>query len=215
MAKSWLYIVALILGVFLVSCASKHSIVPSPSLPTALSTTSSVEHVPTLDETSTNDSRNTSLTKPLGGREDTESIIPSTAKPVLTQNPTAIPTPSSTGRVETIIPVDGVLTSIVVSDVPHFDVHKSLSETLASRGPGLVYSRLLRLKTDHDISQPSLMLERDLCNSWEMIDLVTYRFDLKPNVLWQDIPPVNGRVLNAHDLIASYERQRTSGWPNA
>ncbi|MEI4878468.1 ABC transporter substrate-binding protein, partial [Klebsiella pneumoniae] len=32
---------------------------------------------------------------------------------------------------------------------------------------------------------------------------------------WQNIPPVNGRALTADDVIYSYDRQRTKGYPNA
>lgn len=88
---------------------------------------------------------------------------------------------------------------------------------MTALGPGIVYSRLLRLRTGPEdlIAQPSLLLECELCESWEMVDPLTYRFTLREGVLWQDIDPVNGRELVAEDLAFSYERQRTPGWPNA
>ena len=42
---------------------------------------------------------------------------------------------------------------------------------------------------------------------------MTYVFHLRPDVYWQDIYPVEGRQLVADDLVFSYERMRTPGWP--
>lgn len=109
----------------------------------------------------------------------------------------------------------GTLTAIAMTNIPHRDVHRTVSETLSSRGPGIVYSRLLRLRMNHSIAQPSLLLECDLCESWEMSDPFTYRFHLRPGVLWHDLPPVDGRRLTAEDLAFSYQRQRSHGLPNA
>ena len=92
-----------------------------------------------------------------------------------------------------------------------------MQPTLTSLGPGIVYSRLLRLRSgpEDEVPLPSLLLECDLCESWEMVDPWTYRFELRKGVRWQNIPPVNGRELVAEDVVFSYERQRTAGWANA
>ena len=89
------------------------------------------------------------------------------------------------------------------------------SRRLTSLGPGIVYSRLLRLRTgpEEELPQPSLLLECDLCQSWELTDAHTYLFELREGVLWQDIDPVNGRELVVEDVVYSYERQRAPG-PN-
>ncbi len=102
-------------------------------------------------------------------------------------------------------------------NVPHLDVHQLVQETLTSLGPGIVYSRLLRLRTgaEDELSQPSLQLECELCEWWEVVDPLSYRFELRKGVLWQDISPVKGRELVADDLVFSYERLRTPGWDNA
>ena len=101
------------------------------------------------------------------------------------------------------------------ADVEHFDVHQDVSAALAARGPGVAYSRMLRLSTGAEVDQPSLLLECDLCESWELVSPLTYEFRLRDNVRWQDLPPVNGRKLSAQDVVFSYERQRTAGWPNS
>ena len=102
-----------------------------------------------------------------------------------------------------------------LADIPHRDVHQAVQETLTSLGPGLAYSRLLRLRTGPEQALPSLLLECDLCLSWKMTSDLGYEFQLRTDVQWQDIPPVNGRLLVAEDLVFSYERMRTPGWPNA
>ena len=82
-------------------------------------------------------------------------------------------------------------------------------------GPGLAYSRLLKLRSGPEADQPILLLECDLCLSWELTPDFAYEFHLRPDVRWHDIPPVNGRPLVADDIVFSYERLRTPGWPSA
>ena len=65
------------------------------------------------------------------------------------------------------------------------------------------------------VPQPSLLLECELCESWQMLDPLSYRFQLRKGIRWQDIPPVNGRELTAQDLVFSYDRQSTPGWANS
>ena len=140
--------------------------------------------------------------QPTPAPEPTAAAIP---KPSPT--PVAPPPPSGV--------TGGSLTIAGLADIPHRDVHQAVQETLTSLGPGLAYSRLLRLRTGPEQALPSLLLECDLCLSWEMTSDLGYEFRLRPDVHWQDISPVNGRQLVAEDLVFSYERLRTPGWPNA
>jgi peptide/nickel transport system substrate-binding protein len=48
-----------------------------------------------------------------------------------------------------------------------------------------------------------------------MVDPVTFLFQLREGVRWQNLAPVHGRRLTASDIVYSYDRQRTQGWPNA
>ena len=129
--------------------------------------------------------------------------------------PQAVPSDSSVlGEAEQATPRQGghlILASM--ADFPHRDVHQDNQETLAALGPGLAYSRLLRLNTGREVEQPSLILECDLCASWELAPDLSYVFRLRPDVHWQDTSPVNGRQLVADDLVFSYQRMRTAGWP--
>ena len=73
----------------------------------------------------------------------------------------------------------------------------------------------MRFQWGEDVELPSLEVECELCESWEMEDDRTFVFRLRRDVRWQDIPPVNGRLLTAEDIVYSYNRQRGAGWPNA
>jgi len=108
----------------------------------------------------------------------------------------------------------GALTVASKADIPHRDVHQEVQETLTAMGPGLAYSRLLRLRSGHG-DQPNMLLECDLCQSWELSRDLSYVFNLRPGIRWQNIAPVNGRALTAGDVVFSLDRLRTPGWPNA
>ena len=130
-----------------------------------------------------------------------------TAMPVPTPTPVVAPSPGGSAG--------GTLTLVSAADIPHRDVHQVRQETLAALGPGLAYSRLLRLRTGPLVEQPSLMLECDLCESWRLTSDFAYEFQLRPNVRWQNLNPVDGRPLVAGDLVYSYQRMETEGWPHA
>ncbi|MCH2511881.1 MAG: ABC transporter substrate-binding protein [Dehalococcoidia bacterium] len=109
----------------------------------------------------------------------------------------------------------GALTVVAAAQIPHRDVHQEVQETLTALGPGLAYSRLLRLRSGEGSNQPNLLLECDLCESWELNEDLAYVFKLRPGIFWQNVAPVNGRALNAQDIVFSLDRLKTPGWPNA
>ena len=144
---------------------------------------------------------------------------PTVPPPTPTLRPTATPAPTPT-PVPAKNPAPkgergGTLRVAGFADVPHRDVHQTVQETLTSLGPGLAYSRLMRLRPGPEGDQPNLLLECDLCLSWELTPDFAYEFQLRPGVTWQEVPPVNGRPLVAEDIVFSYERLRTPGWPSA
>ena len=147
--------------------------------------------------------------------------IPSTTTPTEMPRPT-IPPPHSIPTVTPIaeqnhrIPTGlsgGSLTIANSAHTPDFDVHQTHQKTLSTLGPGLAYSRLLRIKTGPRVMQPSLILECDLCQSWKINSDFSYEFLLPSTTRWQNISPVNGRNLVASDLIYSYNRLETESWP--
>ena len=138
---------------------------------------------------------------PLPGTTDSNGV------PLPTPTPVIAPAPSgSTG---------GTLTIVAAAEIPHLDVHQEVQETLTALGPGLAYSRLLRLKSGQGSNQPNLLLECDLCQSWHLNDDLAYVFTLRPDIRWQNLPPVNGRTLVSDDIVFSLNRLKTKGWPNA
>ena len=124
-------------------------------------------------------------------------------------SPTAVVAPAPSGS------FGGTLNVVAAAEIPHRDVHQEVQETLTALGPGLAYSRLLRLRSGQGSNQPNLLLECDLCQSWELNEDLAYVFQLRPGIKWQNIAPVNGRTLTAQDIVFSLDRLKTPGWPNA
>ncbi len=147
--------------------------------------------------------------------EPTPSVAPTENADAPTVSATAAPVVSRPASTLPAGQYGGHIVALARADVAHLDVHQDVSPTLAARGPGVAYSRMLRLRTGEEISQPSLLLECDLCESWRLEGDLVYEFRLRENVHWQDLPPVNGRKLSAQDVVFSYNRQRTSEWPNS
>ena len=146
---------------------------------------------------------------------------PSPVAPTATPSPAPVAT--ATARRPTVAPTPtpapgadgGVLNLAVRHAAPHLDVHQEVSPALSTWGPGIVYSRLLRLRAGPDVELPTLAVECELCESWRMEDATTMVFTMRQDVRWQEAAPVNGRVLTAEDVAYSYDRQRRPGWPNA
>ncbi len=139
---------------------------------------------------------------------------PADLAPVPSQaEPAALPTLTApeSGKIRR----GGSLVVAAMADYPHRDVHQDYQETLAALGPGLAYSRLLRLSSGREVAQPSLTLECDLCESWELTPDMSYVFRLRPDVYWHNLAPGSSRQLVADDLVFSYRRMRTPGWPGA
>ena len=131
-----------------------------------------------------------------------------TATPSAT--PTVIPSPAS------LVPPEdlqrgGVLRFAVPEGPPHLDPHLTVSGGLLTWGAGLSYSRLFKFDTTGDRS----IVVCDLCASWEQSTPVTFLIKLRNDVRWQNLPPLNGRKLNAHDVVFSLNRQATLNFPNA
>ena len=131
-------------------------------------------------------------------------------------NALSLPIPQPTAVVSIAPPGanGGALTVASQSEIPHKDVHQEVQETLTAMGPGLAYSRLLRLRSGKS-GQPNLLLECDLCQSWRLSNDLSYIFNLRPGIRWQDIAPLNGRALTADDVVFSLNRIKTPGWPNS
>ncbi len=100
-------------------------------------------------------------------------------------------------------------------NIAHQDVHQDVSPALSTWGPGISYSRLMRLKSGPDTPIPSLGLECDICEDWVMESATSYLFSIRDDARWHNIAPVGGRSLNADDVIFSYQRQGNPDYPNS
>ncbi len=151
----------------------------------------------------------------VSSEEAPPSPTPTEAAPTTSPTATAPPVISQPSSTLPAGEYGGHIVALARADVKHLDVHQDVSPTLAARGPGVAFSRMLRLRTGEEVVQPSLLLECDLCESWRLDADMVYEFRLRDNVHWQDLPPVNGRKLSAQDVVFSYNRQRTAGWANS
>jgi ABC-type transport system substrate-binding protein len=91
------------------------------------------------------------------------------------------------------------------------DPHQTVSSGLLSWGPGLAYSRLFKF----DTSGGDPVVVCDLCSSWEQSAPLTFSIKLREDVVWQNLPPLNGRPLTAQDVVFSLNRQSSPTDPNA
>ena len=78
--------------------------------------------------------------------------------------------------------------------------------------PNMVYNRLLGMAGGVNKDPFSIELEPELASSWERTpDGVTFRFGLRDDVYWQNVPPLNGRKFVAEDARFALERYRYEG----
>ncbi|NEK57675.1 ABC transporter substrate-binding protein [Geodermatophilus sabuli] len=78
---------------------------------------------------------------------------------------------------------------------------ESIDPSLMQIMSGTVYSKLLEV----DPEAEGFALKGDLATEWEVSeDGLTYTFQLRDDVVWQDIAPVNGRAFTADDVVATF-----------
>src|SRR5215510_9515505 len=93
-------------------------------------------------------------------------------------------------------------------DPPHFDPHLTIS--YKTHIPyTFTHSRLIKHKAGPGVPPGTFPLEGDLAESWTQPSPNVYVFKLRRGVRWHNKPPVNGRELNADDVVYSIERFRT------
>jgi peptide/nickel transport system substrate-binding protein len=108
----------------------------------------------------------------------------------------------------------GTLSYYLIGNPPSLDPQRTTAAP-AFRTVGGVYSRLFRFKTSHDPSvAESKEPESDLAMSAESPDALTWTVKLRPNAKFHDIAPVNGHLVEAEDVKASYLRAIDPKNPN-
>ncbi len=146
-------------------------------------------------------------TPSISGPEATKS--PTTQSTALT---TSTPTPIPTENISFTPIQGGVLTVASVAEMSHRDIHQESQYALSSLGPGISYSRLLKIETGPNIDRHSLTLVCDLCKTWTMEDDFSYEFHIRDDVYWHPNRDMRNRRLSANDLEYSYNRIMTKGW---
>lgn len=71
-----------------------------------------------------------------------------------------------------------------------------------------IYNQLTRLKMEFDADLDKAEPQGELAEKWEQPDATTLTFKLRQGVKFQDIAPVNGRVLNAEDVKYTFDNYR-------
>jgi peptide/nickel transport system substrate-binding protein len=104
----------------------------------------------------------------------------------------------------------GILTVNDSSDSPSLDPHKTGSAYTHLQVSGIVYSKLLEFETGRDIEYGSMGVRGDLAETWDVSeDGKTWTFNLRKNVTWQNVAPVNGRAFTSADVACTIERIQT------
>lgn len=118
----------------------------------------------------------------------------------------ASPTPASAGQPKR----GGTLTVADNLDPQHLDPHTLITPAIVNFY-SLASNRLLRVKGGPSVSPTSYELEPDVATALpEQPDQLTYIFKLKPGINWQNLPPVDGRPLDAADFKFTIDRIGTN-----
>ena len=101
----------------------------------------------------------------------------------------------------------------VTGALPHRDMHRVVSEWATLYGPGTSYGRLMKFSLG-SAGAPSLAVECDLCESWRIVDELTFEFDIDPAAAWQPGENFEPRPVTPQDVVFSMNRLRTPGFPH-
>lgn len=105
----------------------------------------------------------------------------------------------------------GVMRIATPADPPSLDPIKDPSyQTMYA--VGYSYSKLIDYKFGKDVPYGTDELEGDLAESWEVSeDGLTWTFQLRQGVKWQNVAPVNGREFTAADVVCTIEEIKERG----
>lgn len=105
----------------------------------------------------------------------------------------------------------GRLTLSYAPDMANYDPSIAIRSESTHFSP-IAYESLLGYKSGPGMEYMDTALEPRLAERWEVSsDARTYTFHLRKEVKFGDLPPVNGRELNANDVKFSYEYYSRTG----
>jgi peptide/nickel transport system substrate-binding protein len=99
------------------------------------------------------------------------------------------------------------LQSYMAREPATLDVGSSDVSTTHTFG-GYYFSRLLKIKSGPGVDYGAMLPDGDLAESWDSSDGLTWTFKLRPNARMQNVPPLNGRPVDADDVLMSWQRFR-------
>jgi peptide/nickel transport system substrate-binding protein len=131
-----------------------------------------------------------------------------------TESQSAAPAETSAGSANRAPQRGGTYNFYQISNPPTLDPQRTTSY-FTQQPVGAVYSRLLRVKTGPDPKAAEANdVEGDLAAGAESPDATTWTFKLRPEAKFQNVPPLNGRGLEAEDVKASFMRALDPKNPN-
>lgn len=113
---------------------------------------------------------------------------------------------SANGEANTSEPkYGGTFTMVTPADPDTLDPHRQ-SSIYTHQMAGFVYNKLVTYETGPDVDFTDYNVVPDLAEDWEISeDGTVYTFYLR-EAYWHDKEPVNGRQVNAEDVVATMER---------
>ncbi len=105
----------------------------------------------------------------------------------------------------------GIMVFGVNSDISTMDTTKA-SSSGTGRIVNMVYNRLIGFNRGVRLHPFKITFEPELAKSWERsADGLVYTFNLREDVKWHNVAPLNGRAFEAADVKFAYERFAKEG----
>ena len=101
----------------------------------------------------------------------------------------------------------GVLKDFFTGDAVHFDALASNANGVINWVSAFAYPMMVKLESPKYPKQPEGNLEGEVAESWELSgDKLTLTFKIRQGMKWDSRAPTNGRVLDADDIIFSWNK---------
>src|SRR4051794_37250509 len=121
-----------------------------------------------------------------------------------------------TATVNGVLPDDGppqsggILRTNMTSETPTLDPHKSPSFAVPTATAGTVYNKLLEFESGRDLPHGTMKVRGDLAETYKQSDDgMTWTFNLRKGVKFQNVAPVNGREFTSADVVCTLDRMKS------
>ncbi|MCY4616710.1 MAG: ABC transporter substrate-binding protein, partial [Chloroflexi bacterium] len=105
----------------------------------------------------------------------------------------------------------GTIISSASTDISTFDSTKTAASG-TGRYVNMVYNRILGFNRGVSLHNSNVEIEPELAHSWERSpDGLQFTFNLRDDVYWQNVAPLNGRQFIAEDAKFAYDRYAVEG----